>query len=234
MIQEKLRKEFLEQGIKYSPKLSGSRQKRDQSLIELDKVTQFLASSENTFLLQAIDNKGELFDQPYQKIYRKGITASSVYLAWLIGSKAGIERLKILNGIGQDDNSGLLSVTSDYWIIYCAYKIVNKHASFDANHAPLSKMNTDEFRNAIGKYVTQAAAMFWDAAVDTYDRDEYGSFKSVLRSAKFLHKMDSKLNVRVTRMKLKMVPDLTEVCKSAKVAPLINAIPQESSRKVKP
>ncbi len=95
-IQERLRKEFQYCGINYAPKMEGSRKKRNSSIIELDKVTQFLASGENQFILQAIDNKSELFDQPYQKIYKKGIKATAVYLAWLVGSAADTERLNCM------------------------------------------------------------------------------------------------------------------------------------------
>jgi len=80
----------------------------------------------------------------------------------------------------------------------------------------LAKMNTDEFNNALRKYVSRAASMFYDAAVDTYDRDEYGSFKSTLRSTKFLDKINSKLNNRIANLPLKSLPDLVAVCKSAR------------------
>ena len=68
-------------GITYASKQEGSRQKKNKSTIELDKVTQYLASAENAFLIQAIDNKGELFDQPYQKLFHRGIQSREVYLA---------------------------------------------------------------------------------------------------------------------------------------------------------
>ncbi len=58
--------------------------------------------------------------------------------------------------------------------------------------------------------------MFYDAVVDAYDRDIYGSFKSTLRSSKFLEKIDSKLNLRVTQLAPRVMPDLAAVSKSAK------------------
>ena len=57
--------------------------------------------------------------------------------------------------------------------------------------------------------------MFYDAAVDTYD-GEYGSFKSTLRSTKFLQKIDSKINSRIARLTPKSLPDLMQVCKSVR------------------
>ncbi len=111
-------------GIDYAPKQEGSRRKKDLKTIELDKVTQFLASSHNEFLIQSIANKGELFDQPYQKLFYKGVQSTEVYLSWLLGNFADAERQSVLKDLGEDDNSGLLSVTSAYWIVYCTYKII--------------------------------------------------------------------------------------------------------------
>ena len=157
-------------------------------------MTQYLAASQEGFLIQAIDNKGELFDQPYQKLFRRGIKAPEVYLAWVTGSSADEERQKLVDGLGSDPNSGLLGVASGYWITYCAYKCMERFSDVRSMHLTLEKMNTLEFKNALRKYVKQAATMFYDAAVDTYDRDDYGSFKSNLRSVKFLQWINSKLN----------------------------------------
>ena len=57
---------------------------------------------------------------------------------------------------------------------------------------------------------------------DTYERDEYGSFKSTLRSAKFLQKVDSKLNSRIARLATKALPDLAAVCRSIKYKTTVN------------
>lgn len=215
-IQEELRKEFAKSDIIYAPKQEGSRKKKSLSTIELDKVTQYLASSEQRFLTQAIDNKSQLFDEPYQKIYRKGIKVNNVYLAWLVGNIADQERQRMADALSSDPNAGLLSVTSGYWIIYCTYKLFSKFTDLNSPHINLKKMQTDDFSNALRKYVAKSALMFYDVAVDTYDREDYGSFKSTLRSAKFLQKIDSKLNGRLVALDKKTLPDLIAVCKSAK------------------
>jgi hypothetical protein len=217
-IQEQLRKEFQNVGITYAPKQSGSRKKRDALTIELDKVTQYLASAEQQYLVQAIDNKGELFDEPYQRLFKKGIKASSVYLAWLVGSAADQERQKLVDGLGKDPNANLLGVTSRYWIVYCAYKMLQKFSDLNSVSITLEKMKSVEFGNALGKYVTKAVSLFYDAAVDTYDRDQFGSFKSTLRSAKFLTKIDSKMNSRIAKLGAKSLPDLSATAKSIKPA----------------
>ncbi len=216
-IQEQLRKEFLKVGVTYAPKQAGSRKKRDAKIIELDKVTQYLASSEQQFLIQAIDNKSELFDEPYQKLFKKGIKSSSVYLAWLVGSAADAERRELAEGLAGDPNASLLGVTSGYWVIYCCYKMLAKFSDLQSPAITLEKMRTEEFGNSVSKYVKKAVSMFYDAAVDTYDRDQYGSFKSTLRSTKFLQKIDSKLNSKIFKLAAKSLPDLAATAKSIKV-----------------
>jgi hypothetical protein len=205
-------------GLAYAPKQSGSRRKRDASIIELDKVTQYLASSESSYLIQAINNKSELLDEPYQKLFKKGIKAPAVLLAWMVGGIADFERGNLIDELGDDANAPLLEVTSSYWIIYCTYKIIHKFSDLESPNITLERMKTQEFDNALRKYVKKAVEMFYDAAVDTYDREEYGSFTSTLRSSKFLQKLDSKLNSRITKLKAKELPDLALVAKSAKAA----------------
>lgn len=216
-IQEQLRKDFKAVGINYAPKQLGSRKKRDALTIELDKLTQYLASAEQQYLIQAIDNKSELFDEPYQKLFKKGIRASAVYLAWLVGSLADQERQLLADGLGTDPNAKLLGVTSKYWIVYCAYKMLSKFTDMHSPVITLEKMRTAEFSNALLKYVKTAVSMFYDAAVDTYDREQYGSFKSTLRSPKFLVKIDSKINSRIVKLPPKALPNLVATAKSIKV-----------------
>jgi hypothetical protein len=214
-IQKSLRKEFESIGVNYAPKLEGARRKKDLQIIELDKVAQFLASGYAEYLIPAIANKGELFDEPYQTIFFKGISAKDVYLAWLVGNLAETKRQELQNELKEDDNSGLLGVTSTYWISYAARKLIEKKNSFSSNSISLECMARPEFSSAIKKYVEASADAFWDAAVDAYDND-FGSFKSALRSSAFFKKVDSKLSLRITKiLSKKDVPDLKHVCKSS-------------------
>ncbi|GEO99050.1 AIPR family protein [Methylobacterium haplocladii] len=215
-IQQTLREQFKSVGINYAPKLAGARKKKDQNIIELDRLAQYLAASHQEFLVQAVGNKGELFDQPYQKIFHKGIQAPEAYLGWLIDTMSDFERQQLLEGIGNDQNSGLLSVASTYWICYCTHKLIKKFSKIDSPHMNLRSMSSTEFHNGIKKYTSKATAMFYDAAVDAYDRDTYGSFKSTLRSSKFLQKIDSKINLRVSQLAAKTLPDLAVVSRGVK------------------
>lgn len=214
-IQQMLREQFKAVGLKYAPKLAGARKRRDESVIELDRLAQYIASTHHEFLIQAVSGKAELFDQPYQKIFHKSIQAPETYLAWLVGTKADAERQALQEGLSDDPNSGLLSVASTYWICFCTYKILKKFSKVDSSHLTLGSMVTFDFGNALQKYVHKATQMFWDVAIDTYDRETYGSFKSTLRSVKFLARVDSKLNARIAQLPIKSLPELSHVAKSA-------------------
>jgi hypothetical protein len=231
-IQNQLRKEFLASDIEYAPKQEGARKRRNFSIIELDKVTQYLAASQEIFLVQAVDNKGSLFDQPYQKLFRRGIKSPEVYLAWLTGGFADEERQNLVDGLAGDPNAGLLGVASCYWITFCCYKLMGRISDIKSSHITLERMKTVEFTNALRKYVKMSATMFYDAAVDTYDRDEFGSFKSTLRSVKFLQRINSKINSRIVRIEKKSLPDLVAVCKTAKmVSHASGAVARKGARK---
>ena len=217
-IQEQLRRDFKSVGITYAPKQEGTRQKRDPRTIQLDKVTQYLASADQEYLTQAINNKSELFDEPYQRIFKKGIKAEKVLLAWLLGNLAERQRQVRVSNLGQDDrNVGLLGVASVLWIAYCTFKLINKCTNIDSPQITLVKVSKTEFENALRKYVDTAIDMFYDAAIDTYERSEYGSVKSTLRSVKFLSKIDSKVNNKISRLDKKKLPDLVAVAKSIKI-----------------
>lgn len=215
-IQKSLRKEFEAANVNYAPKLEGARRKKDLNIIELDKAAQFLASGYSEYLIPAITNKGALFDEPYQSIFYKGITAKDVYLAWLIGNLSESKRQEMQSDLKADDNSGLLGVTSTYWISYVARKLVVSKNDLASKQISLEAMTRSEFQSAITKYVEAAADTFWDASVDTYDFEDYGTAKSALRSSAFFKRVDSKLAPRVSRLlkDAKKLPDLKHVCRS--------------------
>jgi hypothetical protein len=212
-------KQFKKIGIEYAPRQQGARKKTGKDTIELDRLAQYLASSHKDFLIQAIDNKGELFDQPYQKIFPKDISAQRVYLAWLVGLASDTERknsLEQLENSSKNSSNGLLTVTASFWIVYISFILIRKFSDIDSVHITLDKMKDEIFRNAVRKYAKKATDIYFDAAIDTYDQSEYGSVKSTLRSAKFLGKMDSKIAMRAAKLNSKELPSLADVCKSIK------------------
>lgn len=215
-LQQQLRVELKKFSINYAPKMEGARIVRSQSMIELDRVTQFLAASSHDFLLQAIDNKAELFDQPYQKIFFRGIKAPEIFLAWSVGLQADEERQALVDKLHQKQEAGLLSVASTHWIVFVTYKLFDKFTGSGVRNIGVDRLQSAEMQNALRKYVKQAADMFVDAAIDTYSRDEFGSNKSALRSAKFLEKIDQKVKLRAVRLADRLLPDLVAVAKSSR------------------
>lgn len=216
-IQEKLREEFKAIGVDYAPKQSGARRKRNENIIELDKVAQYLAASKNDFLIQAINNKGDLFDEPYKKIFSHDIKGSIVYLAWKIGELADHLRTEFSKNLGTDPNGILVGVVSRFWIVNITYKIIDKFIKNEINDFDLNKMNHPEFSNALKKYISTAIEIYFDAAIDTYDRNEFGSVTSALRSNKFLNRMNSKTNARIVKLTGKSIPNLKRTLQSIKL-----------------
>ncbi|MFT0862573.1 AIPR family protein, partial [Ancylobacter sp. G4_0304] len=148
--QQNLQRQFKKIGIEYAPRQDGARKKTGKNTIELDKLAQYIASSDKEFLIQAIDNKGELFDQPYQKIFPKDISERRVYLSWLVGLAADEARKKLLDEI-RDNSNGLLTVTAGFWIVYTAFVIFSKFSDVNSIHITLERFLADPIQSGIPK-----------------------------------------------------------------------------------
>jgi len=221
-VQEDLRAQFKQYGISYAPKQEGTKKKRGTASIELDKVAQYLAARDQNFLIQAVNNKAELFDEPYKKLFHPGIKSKEVYLAWLVGNLADDLKQQFLNAVKKsspgDKNVGLLGIAGALWIVFCTYKLIDAFSNTDSSHITVEKMKDEQSINALKKYVETGLDMFYDLAIDSYDENEYGSFKSTLRSTKFRQKIDSKVNSKVIRLKSdkNTLPKLESTAKSIK------------------
>ena len=220
--QERLRLDFDKENISYAPKQEGARKKNNgKDVIDLDKLTQFLASTKSDYLIQAINAKTELFDQPYQNIFTHDISAGFVYLYWRVGAVADEvrkNRLDALKSKGTDKVSiALLGVSATYWIVYCASKIILAENKSIDTVLSLGKQKDISFGNALSKYVLAALDFYFDVAIDTYDEDSFGSVRSALRSPKFLQKFDQKANNKLAgKVSLMKLPNLSSVLKSIK------------------
>lgn len=220
--QERLRSDFDKIGIKYAPKQEGSKKKRDAgNIIELDKLTQYLAASHVEYLIQSINNKAELFDQPYQKLYPHDARASDIFLAWKIGTISDevrqdwVAQRKQSTGFDKQ-SSALLGVSGTHWIAYCCHKIIDALNKSDIGKIPIEKINTSEMNSVITKYAAEALDIYFDIAIDTYDEHEYGSIRSALRSPRFLEKFNLKLQNKLQRVAGKRLPKLLHASKSSR------------------
>lgn len=104
--------------------------------------------------------------------------------------------------MGKNSNSaGLLAVTSTFWIIFVAYKILDKHSDLSSPHITAERINTDVFRNALAKIVDFAVEIYYLQAVDTYGGGgDFGTHKSTLRSGKFLQLIETKIDFKVGQL----------------------------------
>lgn len=222
-VQERLRREFESLKITYAPKQSGSRRKRDTTkIIELDRLAQYLAAQHARFLLQAIDNKAELFDQPYNQIFYPQISSASILLAWQLGNiceEKRVEQLALLDK--KDTSAGLLAVTSTFWIIFAAQKIIEMYSDLASPVITVNRINTPIFRNALSKIVDAAFEIYYLQAVDTYGSgSDFGTHKSTLRSTKFLQLIEPKINFKVNQLrtlKTNKLSTLENVAKNIKL-----------------
>jgi len=202
-VQERLRREFEALRINYAPKQSGSRRKRDSSkIIELDRLAQYLAAQQNQFLIQAIDNKAELFDQPYSQLFFPQISAANILLAWQLGNICEEKRIEQLEALGKKSQSaGLLAVTSTFWIIFVARKIIERFSDLNSPQITVERIDSQAFKNALSKIVDIAVEIYYLQAVDTYGNgNEFGTYKSTLRSSKFLQLLEPKIDFKVTQL----------------------------------
>ncbi|WP_126283590.1 AIPR family protein [Burkholderia stagnalis] len=220
--QERLRRELNTIGLDYAPKQSGSRRKRDKAkIIELDRVAQFLAAQKSEFLIQAIDNKAELFDQPYSQLFYPQISATDILLAWQLGNICEEKRIEQLRALGKSSQTaGLLAVTATFWIIFTASKIISKMSDTHSPYITLERVHTDAFRNALSKIADSAIEIYYLQAVDTYQGGkEFGTYKSTLRSTRFLQQIEQKIDFKVSQLPLlksNRPPALENVAKSIK------------------
>lgn len=222
--QERLRRELGAIGLDYAPKQSGSRRQRNKSkIIELDRLAQYLAAQRSEFLIQAIDNKAELFDQPYAQLFYPQISAADVLFTWQLGNVCEEKRVEQLQALGKEDQStGLLAVTATFWIVFTAYKIISRMSDVHSSHITMDRIKTDAFRGALAKIADAAIEIYYLQAIDTYQggRKEFGTFKSTLRSTRFLQQIEPKIDFKVSQLsmaKSNRPPVLENVARNIKI-----------------
>lgn len=223
-VQQRLQRAFGDQRIDYAPKPDNRRFRGSRTVMQLDRVAQYLACGSDT-VIEAVKEKSELFDRHYQDIFPHDIPAEDVYLAFTLGSLADEVRQTRLQALREQKDadktqSALLGVAGTYWTVHCASKLV-----YELNPRPiratLSQMNTEQFKNALKKYVEQALDIYLELAIDSITSStDYTSARQALRSTKFLAKIDQKLANRVARLKTSKpsLPSLASVASSAKGA----------------
>lgn len=215
--QERLRKAFAAIDINYAPKPAQGTRRRSRSAItiELDKVAQYIAARESGTLIAAVKEKSELFDKHYAEIFPHSIITEDVYLAWKLGTLADAIRQERFEDIGTDDRTlhALCGIIGTYWTIFCTSKLIT--AINPTLRLGLAAMNTEQFENALRKYVNKGLDEYLEIAIALVDSEEHRSVRSALRSPKFLDKFQKMLTVRTASLKRKgALPPLDAVLRS--------------------
>lgn len=219
-VQESLRIRFSEIDFKYAPKQEGARSPKTANRIELDKITQFLASATEETVLDAVSKKAELFDKHYKSLYPRGLRAEFVFLYWLLGTAVEKERTALLEEQeGADDPvmRAILGVHGTPWGIYVSAYLV-KRIGIDLTKLTLEKMKRDEFNNAVTKYAKFALELYTDIAVNILSADEESSAspRNQVRVRSFLDKLKRYLNLRGSKIDARKLPKLQAVVASLK------------------
>lgn len=219
-VQESLRLRFSEIDFKYAPKQEGARSPKTANRIDLEKITQFLASASEATVLDAVSKKAELFDKHYKSLFPRGLSAEFVYLYWLLGTAVEKERTALLEDQEDGDDAvmrAILGIHGTPWGIYVCAHLVNRVGT-DFTKLSLEKMTRDEFKNAIAKYAKLALELYTDIAVNILSADEESnaSPRNQVRVRSFLDKLKRNLSLRGSKIDARKLPKLQAVVASLK------------------
>ena len=213
-IQEGLRNSLARAHYIYAPKQEGAKTAKNPKRIELDRITQYLAATSESTVLEAVSKKAELFDRSYKSIFPRGLKPEKVLLAWLLAQEVELERAGLL--AAQDESNdpimkAILGIHGTPWGIYVATVLIDQGGS-DMSKLTLEKMTTQEFKNALAKYAKKAMELYSEIAVNIVTTDDSSSStRNELRAKPFLEKLKRTLGLRMTRIASWRLPKLNSV-----------------------
>ncbi|WP_233208688.1 AIPR family protein [Xanthomonas citri] len=191
-IQEGLRTAFSRIDIQYAPKQEGAKATKSHKRIELDRIAQYLASTSEDTILEAVTKKAELFDRSYKSIFPRGLRPEIVYLAWILAHHIEAERANLLEDTsisGDPQMKAILGIYGTPWGIFVAYNLIIKFGS-DLSKLTLEKMATEVFSNSLLKYAKKAMELYSEIAVNILTTsDEALNLRNELRTRTFLEKL---------------------------------------------
>lgn len=221
-VQEALRQRFTAIAYKYAPKQEGARSPRSAHRIELDRITQYLASTSENTVLEAVSRKAELFDRHYKSLFPRSLRAEWVFLVWLLGNQVEKERTALLEA--QDDPNdpvmhAILGINGTPWSIFVANYLIEK-VGLDPTKLKLEKMTSKDFENALAKYARRAVELYSDIAINILTANEgtsgLASPRNQIRVRTFLDKLKRTLSLRNAKIASWKLPKLQAVIASVK------------------
>lgn len=213
-IQEALRLSFDKIGYSYAPKQEGARLARNPKKIELDRIAQYLAAVSEDTVLDAVRRKNDLFDRSYKAIFPRGLQAERVFLAWLLAQEVEAERVALLTANeGSDDPvmKTILGIHGTPWGLFVAHSLI-EHSGSDLSKLTLKRMDSIDFRHALGKYAKKAMELYSEIAVNIVSSaDESSNVRNEIRVRPFLEKLKRTLGLRMAKIGTWKLPKLQAV-----------------------
>jgi hypothetical protein len=210
-IQESLRSAFMTIGYSYAPKQEGAKAVKNSKRIELDRITQYLASTSEDTVLEAVAKKAELFDRSYKTIFPRGLKAERVMLAWLLAQAIEVERAMLLEACDTSADpvmKAILGIHGTPWGIFVATTIIDRSGS-DLSKLTLKKMDSTEFLASITKYAKKAMELYSEIAVNIVTTDSsLSNTRNELRVKPFLDKLKRSLSIRMAKSGTWKLPKL--------------------------
>lgn len=210
-IQEGLRSAFLTIDYVYAPKQEGAKQTKHPRRIELDRITQYLAATSDSTILEAVARKAELYDRLYKTIFPRGLKPERVFLAWRLAQAIELERTTLLDA--NEDKTDLvmktiLGIHGTPWGIYVAIYLVEQSGS-DLSKLTLKRMATEEFGNSITKYAKRAMELYAEIAVNILTAgDEDANPRNSIRVKVFLDKLKRNFTLKKAKIAAWKLPRL--------------------------
>jgi AIPR protein len=213
-IQESLRSAFSTIGYSYAPKQEGAKTLKSPDRIELDRITQYLASMSDDTVLEAVAKKAELFDRSYKSIFPRGLKPEKVMLAWLLAQEVETERSLLISAQELSDDlimKAILGIHGTPWGIYVANALIENSGS-DMSKLSLRRMASPDFKGALSKYAKKAMELYSEIAVNIVTTSDLTSAtRNELRAKPFLEKLKRTLSLRMARSSSWKLPKLNSV-----------------------
>lgn len=200
-IQESIRSKLAPIGYKYAPKQEGAKLSRNKYRIDLERITQYLASLSDETVLEAVAKKSDLYDKSYKTIFPRSLSAERVLLVWLLALAIEEERISMVDSVGKSDAimSAILGIHGTPWGLYVAERLIEKGGN-DLSRLTLSKINSPEFYAAIEKYAKKAMELYTELAVNILSGDDgQANPRNTMRVQKFLITLKRQLILRVSK-----------------------------------
>jgi len=200
-IQESLRQRLSVHDYTYAPKQEGAKLLRSSKRIELERITQYLASVADDTILEAVAKKADLYDKLYKSIFPRTITAERVLLIWKLALAVEECRMETLDSVATDDPvmAAILGIHGTPWSLYVANQLLEKVGG-DLSRLSLTWLASEGADPVIHKYAVKARELYTEIAVNIMSGEEFAQNpRNSIRTRGFLERLKRLLALRIAK-----------------------------------